>query len=82
MIHVVKAEYRSEYKIWVEFDDGASGIADLEDVLWGKMFNPLKDTALFRKFEVSSVFSTIVWQNGADLAPEALYERAIKRENC
>jgi hypothetical protein len=39
----------------------------------------LKDVEKFRKFEVSPVFSTIIWQNGADLAPEALYERAIKK---
>ena len=79
MIHVVKAEYRSEYKIWVEFDEGSSGIADLSDVLWGTMFEPLKDITKFRQFEVSPVFSTIVWQNGADLAPETLYEKAVKK---
>jgi len=65
--------------IWVEFSDGSSGVADLSDVLWGTMFEPLKDVEKFRKFEVSPVFSTIIWQNGADLAPEALYERAIKK---
>jgi hypothetical protein len=78
MIHVVRAEYRNDYKIWVEFDDGSSGVADLADILWGNMFEPLKDVEEFRKFEVSPLFSTIVWRNGADLAPEALYERAIK----
>ena len=79
MIRVVRAEYRNDYRIWVEFNDGSSGVADLSDVLWGTMFEPLKDVEMFRKFEVSPVFSTIIWQNGADLAPEALYERAIKK---
>lgn len=79
MLHVVRAEYRQDYKIWVEFDEGSSGIADLTDVLWGKMFEPLKDVEKFRLFEVSPVFKTIVWQNGADLAPEALYDKAFKK---
>ena len=79
MIHVVRAEYRNDYKIWVEFDEGSSGVADLADVLWGTMFEPLKDIDKFRLFEVSPVFSTIVWQNGADLAPETLYEKAVKQ---
>jgi hypothetical protein len=79
MIHVIKAEYRGDYRIWVEFSDGASGVADLVDVLWGPVFEPLKDLAAFRRFRVSDVFRTIVWENGADLAPEALYDRAVRK---
>ncbi|MCM2263893.1 MAG: DUF2442 domain-containing protein [Desulfuromonadales bacterium] len=78
MLHVVKAEYREQYKIWLEFSDGTKGVADLEDLLWGPVFTPLRDLDRFRKFEVSPLFHTLVWDNGADLAPEALYERAVR----
>ena len=79
MLHVTKAEYRGDYKIWLKFSDGAEGVADLEDALWGPVFAPIKSTEVFRNFELSPVFGTIVWENGADLAPEALYDRAMKR---
>lgn len=75
MIHVTKAEYIGEYKIWVEFNDGVSGIADLEDVLWGPVFEPLQDKQNFQQFKLSDVFQTLVWDNGADIAPEALYAK-------
>ena len=75
MVYVTKAEYRQDFQIWVEFNDGVSGIADLEDVLWGPVFEPLRDKTNFQKFEVSDLFRTITWYNGADIAPEALYEK-------
>ncbi len=79
MICVQKAEYRGDYKIWLEFSDGASGVADLKDHLWGPVFEPLKDVDAFRKFALSDVFRTIVWENGADIAPEALYDLAVRK---
>lgn len=81
MIHVKKAEYRSDFKIWIEFSDGVTGIADLEDVLWGPVFEPLLDQAKFKQFEVSEIFQTITWPNGADIAPETLYEKVISARN-
>ena len=49
---------------------------ELTDVLWGKVFEPLKDREIFRRFTVDPKAGTIVWENGADLAPESLYRRA------
>ena len=49
---------------------------DFTDVLWAKVFEPLKDREIFRRFTVDSEAGTIVWENGADLAPESLYGRA------
>jgi hypothetical protein len=72
----MKAEYKSDYRIFCEFDDGKKGIADLESILWGPMFLPLRDRNEFTQFQISDTFHTIVWRNGADIAPEALYERA------
>jgi len=79
MLEVTHAQYRDEYKIWLEFNDGVSGVVDLSDALWGPMFEPLKDVDLFRRFTVSDVFHTLAWENGADLAPEYLYEKLACR---
>ena len=76
LVHVVEAKYISGYKIWIKFDTGDEGEVDLTDVLWGKVFEPLKDREIFRRFTVDPEAGTIVWENGADLAPESLYRRA------
>jgi hypothetical protein len=47
--------------------------------LWGPVFEPLKDPDRFRKFEVSNVLHTIRWEDGADLAPESLYDKLIEQ---
>jgi hypothetical protein len=69
LLSVKSAKHADGYKIWVEFSDGESGVADLEPDLWGPAFEPLRDPEKFRQFEVSDVLHTLVWANGADLAP-------------
>ncbi|MBU1626671.1 DUF2442 domain-containing protein [bacterium] len=75
ILHVIEAEYLHDYVIWLRFNDGTSGEVDLENELYGTMFEPLKDLELFKSFKVDPVLDTIVWENGADLAPEFLYEK-------
>lgn len=79
MIEVINARYLENFKIWVEFNDGTKGIADLNDDLWGRVFEPLKNIDLFKKFRISEILNTIEWENGADLAPEFLYEKIINK---
>ncbi|MEW6686126.1 MAG: DUF2442 domain-containing protein [Candidatus Edwardsbacteria bacterium] len=74
ILHVKEAKYLHDYLIWVRFNDGIEGEIDLSDELDGEVFGPLKDISLFKSFKVDSELGTIVWQNGADLAPEFLYE--------
>jgi len=70
------AEYAGDDRIRLRFADGRTGEIDLADELWGEVFAPLEDQALFRRFRVDHDLSTICWETGADLAPEYLYERA------
>jgi hypothetical protein len=46
--------------------------------LTGKVFDPLKDMKMFSRFTVDKELDTIVWPNGADIAPEYLYFQAFK----
>ena len=71
---VVRAEYRGSYRVRVVFADGVDGTVDFSDWLEGPVFEPLKDKQYFSRFFVDG--GTIVWPNGADIAPETLYERA------
>ena len=76
-LHVREAKYLHDYTVWIRFNDGAEGEIDLEPELEGEMFGPLRDTGLFRRFRVDPELGTIAWENGADLAPEFLYENMI-----
>ena len=73
---LLKARYVEAYKIELSFSDGTCGIIDLENELWGEVFEPLKDLRKFREFVVDPELKTIVWPTGADLAPEFLYQQA------
>jgi hypothetical protein len=75
---VVDARHAGGYRVWLRFADGLTGEIDLEAELWGEVFEPLKDVAEFAKLRADPELDTIVWPNGADLAPEFLYERVQK----
>jgi len=71
-IHVTAVEYLNDYTLHLRFNTGAEGIVDLEPELYGAIFEPLRDKALFRQVRLTS--RTIEWPNGADFAPEFLLE--------
>jgi hypothetical protein len=74
--HLLSAQHAGEYRLRLRFDDGTEAVVDLASELWGEVFEPLRDPARFREFRVDPELRTLVWPNGADLAPEHLYERA------
>ena len=73
-LHVKEAKYLHDYVIWLRFNDGVEGEIDLAPELEGEIFGPLKDRRLFQRFCVDPEVETVVWESGADLAPEFLYE--------
>ena len=73
-LHVKEAKYLHDYVIWLRFNNGAEGEVDLEGELEGEVFGVLKDVNQFKKFRVDPEIETIVWENGADFAPEFLQE--------
>ncbi|NWF55504.1 MAG: DUF2442 domain-containing protein [Syntrophaceae bacterium] len=75
ILHVKEAKYLHDYVLWLRFNDGAEGVVDLKDELYGEVFEPLKDMERFQSFKVDPDLETIVWDNGADLAPEFLYDK-------
>jgi hypothetical protein len=71
---VKSIEYRERYVYRVSFDDGLSGDVDFTEYLdLGPVFSPSRDISHFRRARVEG--GTISWPNGADIAPETLYER-------
>jgi hypothetical protein len=75
MNDVVEVHYVRDYILWLRFQDGASGEVDIQPSFRGPVFEPLKDLEFFKRVRIDSEIGTIVWPNGADVAPETLYER-------
>ena len=71
--HVTEARHLGGHKVWLKFNDGASGEVDLADELDGTVFEPLRDVEFFSRFAIRC--NTIAWENGADFAPEFLHEK-------
>jgi hypothetical protein len=76
--HVTSARPLDDFRVEVRFDDGREGIADLMEALDGPMFEPLKNPDVFKTLRVDEELQTIVWPNGADLAPEYIYYGAFR----
>ena len=72
--HVLEAQYRGGFVVWLRFHDGIEGEIDLGPELYGPVFEPLRDPTAFSQFTIDPLFHTLVWPNGADLAPEFLHD--------
>ena len=71
---VIRATYDGGFRIHLTFNDDLQGTVDFQSWLEGPIFEPLKDRAYFQKFFIDG--GTVVWPNGADIAPETLYDAA------
>jgi len=76
---VIRAVYRGGYCIRLTFNDNQEKTIDFEQWLDGPVFQPLRDPEYFRTFFLDG--GTVVWPNGADIAPETLHaERGVGEE--
>lgn len=75
---VIDARYAGDYRVWIRFRDGAEGVVDLEDDLWGEEHQALRDLDLFARFTLDAGLATLSWGNGIELDPGFLYEK-LKR---
>jgi hypothetical protein len=78
MEKIIKVRVLKGYQLFVEFDDGVRGEIDLSERLFGPMFEPLRDPEVFSQVGLDE-FGAICWPNGADLAPDALYQQLLKQ---
>ena len=78
LVTVRSAKYVSGYILELTFSDGLR--SEIDFVRWIEkypFFAPLRDIEYFKDFKLDGW--TVVWENGADVAPESLYE--IARQN-
>lgn len=76
---LLSAEYVAGYRVLLRFEDGRAAEVDLENELWGEVFEALRDPAVFKQFRLDEELNTLSWPTGADFAPEFLYECVAAR---
>lgn len=77
LVKVEQAEHLKDYQVRLTFSDGLTGVVDLEQEIWGEVFEPLKDVEYFKTFTKDRW--TIGWDCGADFAPEFLHELTLQQ---
>ncbi|WP_455671591.1 DUF2442 domain-containing protein [Phocaeicola sp.] len=74
MLKVTNVEYLGDYVLLCSFNNGQQKKVDLTPLLQYPAFEELKDKNQFIQFGLDG---TIFWANGADIAPEYLFENGI-----
>ena len=79
---IVRVEALAGARLKVAFADGTSGEVRMRDVLAsdrtdGTVFEALRDPKAFAEVRVE--LFAVSWPNGADLAPDAIYDAIRKR---
>ncbi len=60
------------YRLFLQYDDGVEGVADLSDKVGTGVFAPLADEQIFSQVAVGPE-GGVVWGDEIDLCPDALY---------
>lgn len=76
MLRVIDVDYIKDYELLITFNDSIKKKVDLKPFLTGKVFGELLDKNKFIQYGLTR--NTIEWANGADLAPEFLYENGTQ----
>lgn len=73
IVHVTEVRYLGGHRLSLGFDDGICGEIDFSKEDWSGIFAPLVNPEYFARVELDGELGTIVWPNGADIAPDTLH---------
>lgn len=71
---ITKVRHLQGYELELIFNNQEIVRVNLEAELYGEIFEPLKSLAAFQQVAIDPETHTIAWPNGADFAPEFLYQ--------
>ena len=74
IIHVSQVKVVGAHSLDLTFDNDVSKRVNLRQELYGPIFEPLRDPSYFAKAYVDPDSRTVAWPNGADFAPDFLYQ--------
>ena len=78
MLKILDVDYIKGYLLELTFSNGEVYLVDLKNHLDGEVYQPLRNVRLFTQFGL--INGTLEWVNGADFAPEFLYNLGIKQK--
>ena len=77
MPRVTAVQVVAPYSLDITFNDGTKAIINLDNELYGEVFEPLHDPSYFAQVHIEG--HTVAWPNGADFSPEWLYQQAMAK---
>ncbi len=63
-----------DYTLRIRFDDATEQVIDFAPVLYGPVFGPLRDPAVFNQVRLVKYAGCLEWPTGADFDPETLHD--------
>lgn len=78
LVHVTAVRVVSHHRLALRFEDGTEGEIDFAGWPLRGLFAELADPAFFRRVRLDEEIGTIVWPNGADIAPETLHHWTVE----
>lgn len=76
---VVDVESRPGFKVWVRFENGVEGEADLSELAGRGVFERwTANPAEFAEASVDPESGTVTWPGGLDVAPDRLYSQVLR----
>ncbi len=80
---VVDVKARANYELHVRFIDGTEGRVEMREMIFSRkagVFTSLRQPATFAAVGVQD--AAVVWENGLDLAPDAMYDEIKRNGVC
>lgn len=72
-VYLTEAKYIENYKVFLKFNTGESGEANLKEVIYKyKAAEPIREKENFCNFHLDS-WPTLAWECDFDISPESLY---------
>ena len=74
MIHVINAELKNDYNVYIEFNNGKKGVINFKDIFENdhrEVIKELLNKDLFKTLKIN--LNTLCWDNEVDFAPDYLY---------
>ncbi len=73
ILRITEVSLAEPHVLQMTFNDGTRKAVNVRPLLFGAIFEPLLDPEFFARVALDPCCGTVVWPNGADFAPEALY---------
>jgi hypothetical protein len=71
---VISFHIAGPYTLRVKFEDDKEQTIDFSPLLFGELYEMLRDLSVFNQVQVDPEVHTLVWPNGADFDPAVLYD--------